>query len=753
MIGIEQRNRKPEKKSNIFQGNQLLNTKSLRMISESKAIICKHKIIFKTPPGCTPADHSVDGPLLGNGDMGVAIGGEPNALRFYLHKNDMWRLQHGYHNSGPVGFGNLLLNIPGLKGASYHVTQDIYTATTEGLFKLNESAVNIRSYVAAGENLFIIEMTAEGKPFNVNIILEVADGRDSDSITKIEGSLLFGKRAFIKKIAIPTGVAVACKVFNDNAVAKEISKNSVGTVFVLQPGETTTMVMAMDSIFKDRDYESKVINVIESINQDRVEEVEKAHFAWWAAYWAKSYVSINDPIIEQQYYRSLYGMGSCSRNINFPPAIFGWVTTDRPGWDGDYHLNYNHMAPFYGLARANRLEQADPHDTPILDFLERAMWHCKEIFGYAGVIYPVGIGPMGIETTYGYQMYIDKGSEFAENKGLFYGQRTNGAYALVNMAPRWYTTYDYEYGRKIYPLVSKIATFWENYVTWDVENRRFIIDNDSVHEGSGRDLNSCLSIGLVRNALLLALDMSEELGVDENRREKWNHILKHLSGYAYQQNNGRKVFRYTEKGTPWRGDNTVGIQQIYPAGQIHLDSHPELLEVSHNTIDVMQRWLDINGSNSFFPAAVRINYDPGKILRELRKYSKHTYPNGFQSGNPHGIENFSTVPNTINEMLCMGHKGVIRLFRVWPKTKDASFVNIRCWGAFLVSAEFKNGRIKSVVIISEKGRQCTVVNPWPGRRVQLIRNGKKAEVFREDRLTFPSETNEKIELYRSRHIV
>ena len=66
----------------------------------------------------------------------------------------------------------------------------------------------------------------------------------------------------------------------------------------------------------------------------------------------------------------------------------------------------------------------------------------------------------------------------------------------------------------------QIATFWENYLTWDDKNNRYIIENDSVHEGSGDDLNSCLSIGLVRNALLLALDLSRELGRDAQRRDK-----------------------------------------------------------------------------------------------------------------------------------------------------------------------------------------------------------------------------------------
>ena len=261
-------------------------------------------------------------------------------------------------------------------------------------------------------------------------------------------------------------------------------------------------------------------------------------------------------------------------------------------------------------------------------------------------------------------------------------------------------------------------------------------------------MNSLLSLAMCRLALSLALDMSEELNVDDNRRDKWNHVLKHLSTYTFQEMKGKKVFRYSEKGKAWHGGNTLGIQHIYPAGDLHLDSKPELIQVAHNMISVMGRWHDGNGSNSFFPAAVRVGYDPQKILRQLSKYAKKNRPNGIHANSWHAIENCSTVPNTVNEMLCMGHKGVIRLFPVWPRDKNASFVNIRCWGAFLVSGELKDGNIRNVSVFSEKGRDCTIVNPWPGKKVSLTRNGKKAEAVVGKRLSFSTAQSETIELKR-----
>ena len=109
----------------------------------------------------------------------------------------------------------------------------------------------------------------------------------------------------------------------------------------------------------------------------------------------------------------------------------------------------------------------------------------------------------------------------------------------------------------------------------------------------------------------------------------------------------------------------------------------------------------------------------------MHDYALHTYPNGFQLNNPHGIENACTVTNAINEMLCMSVGNVIRLFPVYPKDQDASFNVIRAWGAFLISAQQKNGDVLKVKIVSEKGRNCTIINPWPGKKTTLWRNGKK----------------------------
>ncbi|QIL40547.1 hypothetical protein G7074_15495 [Pedobacter sp. HDW13] len=359
-------------------------------------------------------------------------------------------------------------------------------------------------------------------------------------------------------------------------------------------------------------------------------------------------------------------------------------------------------------------------------------------------MYPVGIGPLGIEVTRDFAVGGYQKKRDIEKGGLFYGQRSNAAYGLLNMAQQWRCTYDEKYGKKIYPYALAVVEFWEDYLKY--EDGRYVIYDDAIHEGSGGNENPILSLGLVRNAFDLIIDLSATLKLDESRKGKWADILNKLSEFPIQIRNGRKVFRYTEKGVDWWPDNGLGIQHIYPSNSINLDSKADLLAVSRNTIDEMKRWQDMNTTNSFFMAAVRVGYDPAVILNELHKYALHTYPNGFQLNNPHGIENSCTVANALNEMLCMSAGNVIRLFNGIPKKQNASFERIRAWGAFLVSANLKDEMVTNVKIISEKGKLCTLVNPWADKKVLLIRNGKKAEVLSGNRISFKTSPNELIEV-------
>ena len=708
----------------------------LSPLSAQKKITVGAQPVFKNiwtkPPQHIPNNVSIDAPLMGNGDVTMSVGYQENVLRYYLSKNDFWRLRSKADGlSGPRVVGFVDIKIEGFDSAGFTASQLISNGITTCVLQKNDQKIKVKSWVQATQDLVFIELEALSKAANISIFDSAPENKRAELKKGEVQQIHWFTRAFNDSVDIPTEVAVALKTINYN-----------GLNILLQPCKKLVIVLAIESKFKSKTPLDYVLKQVKKINENSIAPLLQKHDKWWETYWNKSSISVEDTVLMKAYYQGLYTMAACSRDTQFPPGLFGWTTTDTPAWNGDYHLNYNFQAPFYGLYAANRLEQGTPQDAPLIDFMSRGEWYSKNVTHTPGLLYPVGIGPLGIETTRDFQKYMN--SDDFEKGGLFFGQRSNTAYGLVNMAQQWRCTYDKKYGKKIYPYALAVVNFWEDYLKF--ENGRYVIYGDAIHEGSGKDKNPVLSLGLIRNALNLILDLSTTLNIDQNRQVKWKDILNKLSSFPVQMRSGKKVFRYTEEGIGWWPDNGLGIQQIYPSNAVTLDSSNELLTVSRNTIDEMQRWGDMNTSNSFFMAAIRVGYDSTVIMKELHKYALHTYPNGFQLNNPHGIENSCTVANALDEMLCMSVGNVIRLFRVFPKDQNAEFENMRAWGAFLVSAKLTNEIISDVKILSEKGKPCTIINPWPGKKVVLTRNGKNVETISGIRLSFKTFFGEMINI-------
>lgn len=520
-------------------------------------------------------------------------------------------------------------------------------------------------------------------------------------------------------------VAVATRI-----IGKEIVAQPGGRMqFNVSPGETVYIVTVLRSDLDIPRFKDVVEKRTAELNRSMIDVVASQHLAWWSKFWAQSFIEIPDKEIERRWYAALYMMGSCSRAGKIAPGLWGnWITTDSPAWHGDYHLNYNFQAPYYIVYGSNHPDLSLPFYPAIADALPngRAM---AQRHGWKGVHLPIVAGPWGL---------------FPENPDKDWGQRSNAAFVALNFIWYYQYTQDLEFMRKTaYPFLREVAEFWEDYLKF--EDGRYVIYNDSIQEGSGPDMNSLLSLGLVRTLFKNIRSMSLDLGEDAARREKWHHIEEHLSAYPLQERDGKTVFRYSEKGTAWWNSCTLGIHHIFPAGAIGLDSDPKLLEICRNTITVMGRWIDGNGFSSWYTACARVGYDPKVILAKLRATCDTQPSNPILRYGGGGIENGSGFL-VINEMLMQSHEGVVRFFPCWPLELDARFGDLRTVGAFLVSAELKNGTIGGVTIRSEKGRDCTVQNPWPGQKIRLRRGSQSAEILSGERITFKTTAGETITL-------
>ena len=700
------------------------------LLAESRRIVSQHKAVFtKMPVGLAP--YSTDAILLGNGDIAMSISMTPLAkggerkkresgnIRFWFHKNDMW--------SGGARSVALIDTAFGFDPAKpdpqCSAETDLYTAVTSGtLAQAGGVTVRFRIWVSAVDNMIFMEFVADNGKISYTMHPQVM--KEINKRTKAESGV-----AEVRDLKGGEGIYLHREIDKGSEAAVCLGMRRFGSG---KRGELDqnrqVFVFAMDSRIKNLNYAVDVEKKISSYAITDMPVQLEAHKKWWAGFWAESYVEIPDKVIERQYYLANYLFASSCRDKDFPPGLLGsWFCTDGPGWGNDYHLNYNYQAAFYSLYASNHVALGEVHDQPLLDFMPKARELARKI-DMPGILYPVGIIPKG------------------EGGANTFNQKSNGAYGAVNMIFRWKTTHDPAYAKKVYPYFKELTEFWEAYMTFEKDKDRYVIANDSIHEQSGDDFNPIVSLALVRAVFGTALELSTTLAVDQNKHEKWNHILTHLSKYATREVDGKTIFRYSEVGTEYWKGNTLGIQHIYPALGIGLESDPELIETSINTLDFMQRWFDNNGDTSFFPAAAYLGYHPDVIYAKLHEYVATQYrPNGMRD-NKHGMEKVATIPNTVNLMLCSVNQDVMRVFPAWPKSADARFGKLRQFGAFLVTSSLKGGEVQYVKILSEKGRPCTLVNPWPDRKVTVTRSDGPTETVFGARFTLNTRINENLSL-------
>jgi hypothetical protein len=81
---------------------------------------------------------------------------------------------------------------------------------------------------------------------------------------------------------------------------------------------------------------------------------------------------------------------------------------------------------------------------------------------------------------------------------------------------------------------------------------------------------------------------------------------------------------------------------------------------------------------------------------------------------PFTLEGNFAFAAAVQEMLLQSHAEIIRVFPAVPAAwKDVSFDSLRTYGAFLVSAKKKDGKVIEIRVTSEKGGKLRLENPFP----------------------------------------
>ena len=696
--------------------------------AHSLRIVGQYKGAFTSLPSQTNTQETTDAPLLGNGDVGVAVIGNIDAMTFILGKNEFWSL----NDRTVKAMARMSVAVSGMSGASYSMTEDIAKAEVNGTFGSGGATITTKSWVQADNavvNRFITRFTCSGSGTkSVAVSLAVGNQNTFPNSTGSSGDVLYFDVAAdnvdsVKGYATRK-VRVATRVIGATGT---VSGNKLN--FTLSPQDTCSLVTCIMSNYDSSDYKTAAIAAIGAETPADVNTLLNAHHAWWNNFYGKSFVEIPNKVLEKEFYGSLYLLACCSRTNEAAPGLWGNWIFENPAWFGDYTLNYNYETPFYMACQTNHPELADCYDKPVIDWVPNAQAEAKAN-GWTGAYYRVHIGP------------LPNGSTDMNE----WNQKSIGAWAATDMIMHYYYTHDLTYAQKIYSTLQQMAVFWQDYLHWD--GTRYVILNDAQQEGDANpQTNGVMSLGLVRFLLKAVIDISTDLNLDTASRAIWQDRLSKLSAYPTFIRNGVTVFRWTEVGDDWVGGNDIGAQHIYPGSQIGLGSDSALLAIGKNMIDQMARWQGGGGNVTFFPAAVRVGYNPATILSQLNTWvSNNTFPNLHTHEGGGGIENFNTVPATLCEMFMQTFQDTIRLFDDWPSNTYAKFGDLMAYGGFLVSSDMETGGVQYMRVVSNKGRNFTFYNPWPGQTLRVYRNGIDSGTVAGKVVTLRTSVNETIHI-------
>lgn len=737
--------------------------------------------ISTAPPADLVTPKFTVGALMGNGDIGVVAGDpDPSRQTFRFGKSDFWGTHWNDSHKAPevsiLSFGSLTISSPATAQqatfpeaggtSSYRMDQDILHAEVTTTVRMDGRPVHMRSWVADSDSVFVTEIWAEGTggdaigrsmPIAVRLAMPEPDAAPRMTVPAAAGSangVLWVSRENNLENAndYKARGAIAVHLLG-GAMTNIVQDGTIVTgTFILKDNQPVEIVTVFENDARIglngpsmAELEREAVAHAERIAARDVRALEVAHLNWWKHFWLRSLVELHDPILEDYYYGSLYLLGASSRPGKPAPSLWGnFITTDNAGWGGRYFMNYNEEAPFYGVFSSNHADLAEPYNRMVLAQLAWQKNKTAEA-GYQGAAYQRTFSPFTVIARPPAAVPV---APVKDVQRLPSDQKSNATFSFLPVIGYWEYTQDKAFlTSQLYPALRELDAFWRDFAVRDSSGERWIFKHTSAHEG-GDDVDPNLDLGFAHRVERELIETSQILHLDANLRPVWKSFSEQLAPYPQGVVDGKPVYfeaaSVKDDSSPKRlfipGDQPINLEGlVFPGENLAIGGDATQLEIARNSLEEMHSWGVTKGGNShngfckIFPIAARIGWPADDLIAKFETAIQYDWRPGnvtdFQGGG--GIETAGSI-EAIDSMLLQHEDGVLRVFPDWPLDRDASFTTLRAKGAFLVSSELRDKRVRSIDIASEAGGTLVIASPWGSEAVRLA--GRKGIVQAEQGL-------------------
>lgn len=441
------------------------------------------------------------------------------------------------------------------------------------------------------------------------------------------------------------------------------------------------------------------------------------HLAYWTPFWQASSISVPDSVIQAQYDREMYKLGSAARENSYPISLQAVWTADNgflPPWKGDYHHDLNTQLSYWPVYAGNHLTEGLGYLNTLWNQRDTYRNYTRQFFGHDGINIP-GVCTLTGEPMGGWMQYSMS--------------QTVSAWLAQHFFLHWKYSADHDFLlNRAYPFVRDVAIFLEQATQIGSDSVRTFefstspeINDNSLQAWFPTITN--YDLALTRALFRSAAEMADSLGETADAR-RWTAVMNQLPAFD-TDSTGALTFA---KGHPYNQSHRhfSHAMAIHPLGLIDYSGSEE----DRRTIDATLALLKEKGPSLW--VGYSYSWYGAMLARAMRgdeaAEALHTFatcfclPNSFHANGdqsrtgksaftyrPFTLEGNFAFASALQEMLMQSHTGVIRIFPAIPSDwSDVSFNSLRAMGGVLVSATRKDGRVAGVQILSEHGGPVTL---------------------------------------------
>ncbi|OGG43765.1 MAG: hypothetical protein A3F84_13375 [Candidatus Handelsmanbacteria bacterium RIFCSPLOWO2_12_FULL_64_10] len=702
-----------------------------RFRTDVEDYLAQHEVVYRRP-----VDHWSDGLLLGNGDFGGMITGA-GEFRFYTQKADLWATDSKGVGTGRCWAGLLALDL----GRPFDATTDqfedrlsLYESRLERTWTGPGWEARVSACVHSARNVTRIRCSIRsGTPVSPVLRLErpVHPFRPPSPPSSVRAGAK--DRTLYLDHALPNlrYALVASIQGAEGQVAYQTDARGAQTSFTASPSTSLDFEILV-AIATDREAPeplNRAMGLVKTSMETDPDADRAAHRAWWGRHWNASFISLPDRFIEHAYCCGLYQQACVSRSEQAISFMGLSYMQDNPPWMDGYTTDAQTPLMWWSIYPANRLDLGYTYMRTFLEMVPEFIEHSP----HAGMEVPHQMLPLWagghrwVATTY-------------PNP-----HKSSTAWFHLNFYQHYKLTGDTEFLRDyLYPIMASAARYGRSVMTEGEDGRLHILHSHSP-EQSGTDVDPAIdraNFGVLLNHLI---DAAEVLGEDAETRHLWQEARDRLFDYPQDAD---AIHEAASIAQPYRCHPSV-FSAIYPACEV-TPGHP-LYRKFLRTFEVTTGLIAFRGvarheafpgfDGGFEPVGFTAGWLPTVASRlDLPEQARRLFyspflrfclkPNGLiaLSDLRHGdwptgriplVEGTNVLCAAVHEGLLQVRDNAVHLFPGMLAGETARFANLRVEGAFLLSAEQREGRVLYFSVRSLVGGACQARNPWGAGRVRI----------------------------------